>query len=60
MRAYKKIDDRVVDGITKKGGKVIGTSHIAIAADGKSRTVTTEVTDSMGMKSQSVAFYDKQ
>jgi hypothetical protein len=60
MRAYKQINERSFDGITKKDGKVTGISHIAIAADGKSRTVTTDLTDSAGKKIHSVAFYDKQ
>jgi hypothetical protein len=60
MRAYKKINDRTMDGITKKDGKVTGNSSIVVAADGKSRTVTTDLTDSAAKKTHSVAFYDKQ
>jgi hypothetical protein len=60
MRSYKKINDRTMDGITKKDGKVTGVSHIVISADGKTRTVTSNLTDSMGMKTHNVAFYDKQ
>jgi hypothetical protein len=60
MRSYKKINDRTMDGITKKDGKVTGTSRIAVSADGKTRTVTSNLTDSMGMKTHNLAFYDKQ
>lgn len=60
MRAYKQINERTIDGITKKDGKITGTSRIVIAADGKSRTVTTDLTDSAGKKTRGVAFYDKQ
>lgn len=59
-RAYKQVDDHTVDGTTKKNGKVTGMSRIAVASDGKSRTVTTDATDSAGQKVHSVAFYDKQ
>jgi hypothetical protein len=59
-RAYKKVNERTMDGITKKDGKVTGSSHIVVSADGKTRTVTTDLTDSAGKKTHSVAFYDKQ
>jgi flavin-dependent dehydrogenase len=49
-----------MEGTTKKDGKVTGSSRIVIAADGKSRTVTTNLTDPAGKKMHSVAFYDKQ
>jgi hypothetical protein len=60
MRTYKKSNERTMDGITKKDGKVTSTSHIAVSADGMSRTVTTDLTNSAGKKTHSVAFYDKQ
>jgi hypothetical protein len=60
MRTYKKSNERTMDGITKKDGKVTGTSHIAVSADGMSRTVTTDLTNSAGKKTHSVMFYDKQ
>lgn len=59
-RAYKKVGERTMQGITKKNGKVTSTSRIAIAADGKSRTVTTDLTDISGKKAHNVWFYDKQ
>jgi hypothetical protein len=59
-RAYKQINEHTIEGITKKDGKVTGSSRIAIAADGKSRTVTTDLTDSAGKKIHNVSFYDKQ
>lgn len=60
MRAYKKVNDRTYEGVTKKDGKVLGTSRIVVAADGKSRTVTTEATNAEGKKTKTVAVYDKQ
>ncbi len=43
-----------------KGDKVTMTGRIAVAADGKSRTVTASGTDAMGMKQTGTAVYDKQ
>jgi hypothetical protein len=59
-RSYKTIDDRTTEGITKKSGKVTSTTRIVVAADGKSRTVTSDGTDSTGKKTHVVAVYDKQ
>jgi hypothetical protein len=60
MRSYKKIDDRTLDLTVKKGGKVTATGKIVVAADGKSRTVTTSGTDAKDKKFKNVAVYDKQ
>ncbi len=60
MRSYKKIDDRTLEFVAKKGGKVTTTGRVIVAADGKSRTVTTTATDSSGKKVRSTAVYDKQ
>jgi hypothetical protein len=60
MRAYKKVDDRTMDLTIKKGGKVVGTGRVAVAADGKSRTVTINGTNSKGKKFTNTAVYDKQ
>ena len=59
-RAYKKVNDKTLDMTLKKGGKVTVTGKIVVAADGKSRTVTTNGTDAQGKKFKSVAVYDKQ
>ena len=59
-RAYKSVDDKTLDMTLKKGGKVTVTGKIVVAADGKSRTVTTNGTDAQGKKFKSVAVYDKQ
>ncbi len=60
MRAYKRVDDRTIQMTVKKGGKPMTTGRIAVAADGKSRTVTTTTTDAAGKKTTSTAVYDKQ
>jgi hypothetical protein len=60
MRSYKKINDHTLELTVKKGGKVTTTGRIVVAADGKSRTVTTNGTDAKGNKLKSTAVYDKQ
>jgi len=60
MRSYKKINDRTMELTVKKGGKVTTTGRIEVAADGKSRTVTTNGTDAKGNKVKGTAVYDKQ
>jgi hypothetical protein len=60
MRSYKKTGDRTLDFDVKKGGKLVGSGRVAVAADGKSRTVTTTLTDSSGKKVTSTTVYEKQ
>ena len=60
MRSYTKVDDNTLSMTIKKGGKVVGTGKIAVAADGKSRTVTTMGMNSKGKKFKNTAVYDKQ
>ena len=60
MRAFKKTDDKTIEITSKKDGKVVGTGTIVVAADGKSRTVTTTMTNAKGEKATSTAVYDKQ
>ena len=59
-RSYTRIDDRTLAFTVKKGGKVTITGSVVVAADGRSRTVTTSGTDSKGKKISSTAVYDKQ
>jgi hypothetical protein len=60
LRSVKQIDDHTLHVTSKKSGKVVLTAHIVVAADGKSRTVTTNGTDAQGKKYKSTAVYDKQ
>lgn len=60
MRSYTRVDDRTLGLTVKKGGKVSVTGSIVVAADGKSRTVTTNGTDSKGAKVTGTGVYDKQ
>src|SRR6266581_9674898 len=59
-RSYKKVNERTLALTIKKGGKATISGRIGVAADGKSRTVTTSGTDSKGKKFSSTAVYDKQ
>lgn len=60
MRSSKQINDHTLHVVSKKDGKVVLTAHVLVAADGKSRTVTTTGTDAQGKKYKSVAVYEKQ
>lgn len=60
MRSYKKTDDHNLEMTVKKAGKVTMTGQLVIAADGKTRTVTTTGTDAKGAKFTNTAVYDKQ
>ena len=53
VRAWAKL-------VNKKGGKITTTQKNVVAADGKTRTVTTTGTDAAGQKVSSVALYEKQ
>ena len=59
-RSYKKVDDHTMQLTVKKDGKVTVTGRIVVAADGKTRTVTTSGTNSKGAKVTTTAVYDKQ
>ncbi len=59
-RSYTQVDARTLDLSVMKGGKVMGTGRIVLAADGKSRTVTLKGTDASGKQVEATAVYDKQ
>ncbi len=59
-RAYTKVDDRTLDMTIKKSGKVVATGKIVVAADGKTRTVTTAGADPKAAGMNNTAVYDKQ
>jgi hypothetical protein len=58
--AYHVVDDYTNNITTMKDGKVMWTGKIAVAKDGKSRTVTIHGTDADGKKFTSKAVYDKE
>jgi hypothetical protein len=59
-RSYKKVNDHTMAFTAKKDGKTVITGRIVVAADGKTRTVTSSSTDSSGKKTSSTAVYDKE
>ena len=59
-RSYKKLSDRILTMTAKQGAKVTMTGRIVIAANGKTRTVTTTSTDEKGKKTSATVVYDKQ
>jgi hypothetical protein len=60
VRAYKQIDDRKIDITNKKGGKIVNSGHVVLAADGKSRTLTVTGKTPKGKQFKNTAVYDKQ
>jgi len=56
----KRLDPNTFEATLKKGGKVIGTSKVTVAKDGKVTTVETTGTNAAGVKSHDVQVYDKQ
>ncbi len=59
-RSYRVISSHTLMATEKKGGKVVDHARIVVSADGKTRTVTVRGVDAKGMKTVSVAVYDKQ
>lgn len=59
MRSYKKEGKDTLQMTNTKAGKVTVTGTVIVAADGKTRTVTTSSTDAKGTKVTSTAVYDK-
>ncbi len=57
--SFKKLDANTYHVENKLKGKVTTITHIVVAADGKSRTSTTNGTNSEGVKIHNVAVYDK-
>ncbi len=58
-RSYTKVNENTLDFTAKKAGKVVATGRIVVAADEKTRTVTSWSTNSRGKKVKSIAFYNK-
>ncbi len=59
-RAIKKINDHTFTISLKKDGNEVGSGHIVIAPDGKSRTVTITRTGLDGKRVTSRSVYDKR
>ncbi len=59
MLAVKRINANTLEVVYKKDGKVTTKQRSVVAADGKTRTVTTTGTDAQGQKVNNVAVYEK-
>lgn len=59
-QSYMRVDDHHWTVTSKKGGKVMLTSKVALAADGKTRTTTQTGTDAQGRAVNNVIVYEKQ
>jgi hypothetical protein len=58
--AFKMVNEETNDMTVMKGGKVVQTGTIVVAKNGKSRLVTTSMTDAKGEKHVDKAYYDRQ
>ena len=56
----KRIDANTLEIVNKKAGKITTTQRNVMAADGKTRTVTTMGTDAQGQKVDNVSVFEKQ
>ncbi len=59
-RSYKQVNERSVEVISKKDGKIVSTTRVVVAPDGKTRVVTSTGVNSKGEKVKTVAVYDKE
>jgi hypothetical protein len=59
-RVYRRIDSRTYEYVQSVAGKVTTTSRTVVAADGKTRTITTTGKDAQGRTINTVALYDRQ
>ena len=59
-RSYRRINSRTLSMREKKGAKIVTTATITVAANGKTRTVTSDGTNAEGKRFHNIAIYDKQ
>jgi hypothetical protein len=58
-RSFKMSGKNTIEMVSKKDGKTVGDGTIVVAADGKSRTVTSTMLNAKGAKVTNNLFYDK-
>src|SRR5438309_8252656 len=58
-RSFKKNDENTIEMVTQMHGKTVGDGTIVVAADRKSRTVTSTMLNAKGVKVTSTLAYDK-
>jgi hypothetical protein len=56
----KQIDTNTAEFALKKAGKAVGTTRRTVSKEGKTLTVSTDMTDAKGVKSKDVVVYDRQ
>jgi hypothetical protein len=59
-RVYKRIDNRTYEFVQSVAGKLTTTARIVVAADGKTRTITTTGKDAQGRTVNNVAVFERQ
>jgi hypothetical protein len=60
VASLTRVDAHTMKVIGKRNGEEILTQTIVVAADGRTRTVTTHAKDAKGQPIETVSFYDKQ
>ena len=60
VTSIRKIDDYTYEQVNKRGAKVMTTSRVVYAKDGKSRTMTTKGTNPSGLAVNNVVVWDRQ
>jgi hypothetical protein len=60
MITYKRVDANTLESVNTRNGKETTRQRIVVAADGKTRTVTTTGVDGQGQKTNNVAVYEKK
>jgi len=58
-RSFKMNGEKTLEMVSKKAGKEVGGGTVVVAADGKTRTVTSTMTNAKGEKVPSTLVYDK-
>lgn len=59
-RSYKRLDARTFEYVVKVNGKVTSTNIVAVAPDGKTRTITSTGTNAQGQAFKNVQLWEKQ
>jgi hypothetical protein len=59
-RAYTRIDDYHYEYVTRVNGKIINTSRVAVAPDGKSRTIVATGVGTDGRPVKNITVWDRQ
>jgi hypothetical protein len=58
--AYRKVDARTYDVVTKLDGRVAATSRAMLSADGATITTTTKGRDARGLDVTTITVYEKE